>query len=225
MDSVTSLWLWIANTAQVLLTLNVLWLVFGVKALPKEIKTLGLFLAVDLLTELSAGWLSGKGINNMPLLHFYTLLEFATLSVFYKGVLLRWRFFQTWFWGWVSAVVILLLCNSLFVEPIMGFNSNAKTLVQAVMIGYAVGHFFGSFGKSDFTKPRPFALALINSGILVYYSGSLFVFMFSKILNDPANPSSAQVQAVFWLLNSFLFLIFQLLILVALWKVTTIRTR
>lgn len=215
----------VADFGRLLLVINVLLYLIYFKRLSFGIKVLGLFLMVDVLTEILADLFSRQHINNMPLLHVYTLLEFIALSIFYKVLFKRWIFFQKWFGYWLALIGLLLVGNSLFLEPIVGFNSNSKTLVQSIMIGYAVLYFFRSFGKEDFTQPNPLALALINSGVLIYYSGTLFVFMFSKALNEPGNAAAVDVQVVFWLLNGFLFLFFQLLILAALWKITRVQTR
>jgi hypothetical protein len=215
----------VADFGRLLLVINVLLYLFSFKRHSLGIRFLGLFLMVDVLTEIMADLFSRQHINNMPLLHAYTLLEFIALSFFYKVLFKRWIFFQKWFGYWLTVVGLLLVGNSLFLEPIEGFNSNSKTLVQSIMIGYAVLYFFRSFGKEDFTLPKPLALALINSGVLIYYSGTLFVFMFSKALNEPGNAAAVEVQVVFWLLNGFLFLLFQLLILAALWKTTRVQTR
>jgi hypothetical protein len=209
----------VANLARILLALNVFALVFGGAKLPLEIRAVQYFLVVDLLTEVAVGWMSFHKIPNMELLHIYTILELVTWSIFYKTILSTWVPFQRYFLLGLSLMVVLLIGNSLFLEPVNGFNSNAKTLVQITMIVFAVAYFFRNFGNTDFTQPRHFALAMINTAVLLYYSGSLFIFMFSKILNDPVSGVSTAAQVGFWVLNSILFLVFQLLMFIALWRV------
>lgn len=191
--------------------------------LPVEFKTLGIFLVIDLLTELLAGWTFARNINNMPLLHIYTLLEFVSLSLFYRVVFALRTGFQRYFGPFVSVVSGLIVANSIFLEPLRGFNSNAKTLVQIILIGYAVFYFFNAYGKTDFSKPRYLAQGLVNTAVLLYNAGSLFIFMFAKILQQSNLPNS--VQRGFWMFNALLFLIFQLLVFIAIWKAAFRQTK
>ncbi len=190
-----------------------------------EYYLLGIFLVIDLVTEFLASWASKQHINNMPLLHLYTMLEFVAFSLFYRVLFKEVSWLQKYFWHWVIAFTTLLVINSAFIESIYKFNSNAKTIIQIILIAYAVSYFFRAYGKADFSKPLPFALAMVNAGVVLYYSGSLFVFMFSKFLNDPVRGISLDAQVGFWLLNSLLFFTFQVLILIALCRMIFIRKR
>lgn len=223
METFFDIWHLIADFARGVLVINVLLWGTKFKSLPQEIKVLGIFLIIDLVTEFLASWTSSRHINNMPLLHIYTILEFVAFSLFYRVLFQAEKRFQQYFWHWMVFWIALLMVNSAFIESIFKFNSNAKTTVQIILIGYAVAYFFKAYGKADFSKPLPFALAMINAGVVLYYSGSLFVFMFSKFLNDPVHGISLDAQVGFWLLNSLLFFTFQILILTALCR--TLFTR
>ena len=154
------------------------------RRIPLIIKLLGLYLVVNLCTEFYARWLTNRKINNLFLLHIYTLLEFLTWSLFYKYLFKKsvkdW--FQKYFWVIISFISILIILNSTFLEPTTGFNSNAKTLVQIILIGYAIAYFFRSFGKIDFSETINQSIILINFAVLLYYSGSLFIFMFTNCI-------------------------------------------
>lgn len=190
---------------------------------PVPIKVLGLFLIINLVVELYANWLSYQQKSNIFLLHVYTLFEFLTWSFFYRFLFQDKKWVQIIFPWFVILGGGLIIANTVFLEPLTGFNSNAKTLVQITLISSAVYYFFNSFGKVDFTKPNPFSIGLINFAVILYYSGSLFIFMFSKMLED--NEVADARQYLFWAINAVLNLIFQILILISLWKVAFRKTK
>jgi len=224
MDSFRAWCLLFTDIARILLVINtVLVILLSFGRIPKEISALRGFLLIDAVTEWLAKWLAVLQVNNLPLLHLYTPLEFLTISWFFKVVFADWVLFQRYFYIWVVIVLAFLIGNSIFLEPLTGFNSNAKTLTQIIIITYATAYFFRSFGKIDFSEKSAFAIALVNVGILFYYSGSLFIFMFSKALNSPEFLANTNIQVFFWMLNGALFLLFQILIFIATWKVARIR--
>jgi hypothetical protein len=218
-DTIHSSLTWLALGAQLLLATNALVAAGWWRALPAATRWLLPFLVVDLLTEILVSWCAEQGINNMPLLHAYTLLEFVTLSVFYWFTFADWLFFRRFLWIFMGVGAVLLTANSIWVEPIDQFNTNSRVFVQVTMIAYATAYFFRSFGRADFTQIQSFGAAMAHAGILTYHSGSLFIFMFSNALNDPNFGIPLNAQATFWLFNGVLFLVFQLLISVALWSV------
>lgn len=187
------------------------------KNFPVSIKVLGIFLFINLIIEIGANWLSHQQKSNIFLLHIYTVFEFLTWSFFYRILFKHKKWIATFFPWFMIAGGLAIIANSIFLEPLTGFNSNAKTFVQIVLISSAIYYFFDTFGKLDFTKSNPFALALINFAVLFYYSGSLFIFMFSRLLADHDVLDSRQY--LFWAINAVLNLIFQILILISLWVI------
>jgi len=184
-----------SDVAIAILVLNLLLFLLWFKRLPPSVRALGYFLVLNLLTEL--------GAQTLVWSYFYYLLFRGKT---WRGDLIPY---------WIAPLVFLLIANSLLLEPPTGFNSNAKALVQLVLIGYAVSYLFDTFGKIDLSKPIPRAITFINFAVLLYYSGSLFIFMFSKLL---AKYGIAQEQQyALWAVNALLLIIFQLLIFFSLW--------
>ncbi len=223
MLSVKEISLLFSHVAQIFLGASILMYALRFRHLPVEFKALGIFLIIDLITELAATWTLYQRINNLPLLHIYTLLEFVSLSLFYRAVFASQVGFQRYFWPFVGVVSALVVANSIFLEPPTGFNSNAKTLVQITLMGYAVFYFFNAYGKTDFSKPRYLAQGLVNTAVLLYNAGSLFIFMFAKILQ--LNKVGLKAQQGFWMFNALLFLIFQLLVFISIWKAAFRQTK
>ncbi len=152
-----------------------------------------------------------KQINNLYLLHFYTVVEFILITLFYDQIFKKhttWRKYVYWF---ICIVIGLIIANSIFLQKLTEYNSYAKTLTQLIFIAYATGYFLtASHNKMDSTFKR---ITIINSAILLYYSGSLFIFMFSNVFFD-----LDEVHLIFWVFNALLYLIFQLLVFTAIWQ-------
>lgn len=206
----------------VLLILNNLIVIFRYHQLPVKIRTLIFYLTISLATDLSSRYLFNQASNNLYLLHIYTLLELLAWSYFFYRFFIHEQWVQHKLPWLVGGVALLLISNSIFLEPITGFNSNAKTLVQLILIAYAIYYFFSSFGKIDLSQSIPLATTLINFAILLYYSGSLFIFMFSKLLANQGVASNLQFG--FWAINALLLVILHGLILISLWMVAFRKT-
>jgi hypothetical protein len=212
-----------ANTAVTILVISLILYLLKFRKLPIEIKVMGLFLTLNLLTEVISKSLFELGVNNLYLLHIYTFFEFLTWSLFYKYLLNSKSKIKNYYWPFVCFIAVLIILNSIFLEPVTGYNSNSKTLVQIIIIGYAIYYFFSNFGITDFSIPENQSVLWINFATMLYYSGSLFIVIFMKMLIS--NDSDTTSYNGFWLFNALLNVIFQLLILVSIWKVAFSKTR
>lgn len=207
---------WITGCSEVLLLINTvlsvlyLWRSFdGFKYFVCfQVFTLIILVAAKLL------WLEhehNKAVNNLPLLHFYTLGEFIILTMYYHQIFKLIPIWRKYILSFVVVVIGLILANSIFLQPITTFNANAKTLTQVIFIGYSVFFFSKEiYNRTDFLFS---ILKTINSAILLYYAGSLFIFMFGNVLIN-----LEQLHSLFWVANAVLYLIFQLLVFTAIWQ-------
>ena len=86
-------------------------------------------------------------------------------------------------------------------------------MVQLLIILCALDYAF-RFPEQEETETRwSKPLRLANAAVLIYYCGSLFVFMSSQF-----ELQTAGALKILWDINTVLNIIFQLLILIALWK-------
>lgn len=205
----------------VILVVNVVLVLLFYRRLPLKIRSISFFLLGSLVTDLASRWLFYQGTNNLFLLHIYTLWELLAWSWFFYLVFGFTRREQRWYLGGIGLVGVLVLLNSLFLEPPTGFNSNAKTLVQVLLVSFAIRYFFLAFGKIDLTKPVARSVTFINFAVLLYYSGTLFIFMSSRLLKD-YGVASAQQHGL-WVINALLLVVFHFLIFFSIW--TPLRLR
>ena len=213
-EIINSIYLNSGHLAVFFLSINVLLCLFNFKKLNLPFRRLCYFLVFNILTEIFARSFAYSGINNLPLLHLYTLGEFIFLVWFFKSIIKKTIFFQNNFNYLLIGGAILIILNSIFIQSIYAFNPLAKTFVQLVIISLAVLYFYHLSENQSFSPLVEKSLRLINSAILIYYSGSLFIFMCSQIFID-----NSDLYKTFWAFNAVLNLVFQLLILWGIWKV------
>jgi hypothetical protein len=197
-----------------LLCVSVAFAFFHWRKLPKAFHYLTYFLCWNLFIEALVSVLTPDYMsNNLPLLHLYTLFEFILLSLLYwkMGLFEKWP--KRRFWVFLGLMSLLIVLNSALLQSIFAYNTYAKNLVQVVLIIYAVAYMFQLRPK----QPASAALNLVNATLLISYSGSLFIFMFGNVL------MAEQFGTLFWEVNVFLNLLFQLLILISLWKASRAR--
>jgi hypothetical protein len=207
----------------VILVVNVVLVLLFYKRLPSKIRSLSFFLLGSLATDFASRWFFYQGANNLFLLHIYTLWELLAWSWFFYLVFELTHRERRLYFGGIGLAGVLLLLNSLFLEPLTGFNSNAKTLVQVLLVSFAIRYFFLAFGKIDLTKPVARSVTFINFAVLLYYSGTLFIFMSSKLLKDYGVASSQQHGL--WVVNALLLVVFHFLILLSIWTPLRLRPK
>lgn len=208
---------YISTFSQAVLFVNALILCWKFKSIPEKIRMIWPYILVALITEIISRGLAIFKYTNLFLLHIYTLLEFLTWSLFYRIVFQNNPRFQAFIPWAITIIALLIIGNSVFLEPLNSFNSNAKTLVQIALISYGVYYLFEAFGKTDLSEPTQRSIVLINFAVILYYSGSLFIFMFSKFLAGQHVAESW--QRILWIINALLVGLFQVLIFFGLWPV------
>lgn len=201
---------WVSTAGQLILLLSVIIWGLYFRKMPKAIHFLGIYLVLNLIVQLIAFLLWKQSLNNLSLLHLNTLLEFVFISLFFKEVYIDQHFFKKHFTYIITGISLLLFLNSIFIEPLNSFNSNAKILVQVCLISYVIIYFFDTFGRVDLSQRKDQAISFICFSILLFYSGSLVTFMFGNlIVGDEVKEGIRPI----WLINGFLTLVFQLILL------------
>ncbi len=190
------------------------------RRLPRSLQILTIYLVFNFIIEIGSRLAAVAYHQNLPLLHLYTFGEFLLFSLFYQQILDEQSIFKKYFQWIVVSVLALVVLNTLLLQGIFEFNSYAKTLVQVVIILYALDYAFRIPEREDADPRLTQMLRLINAAMLIYYCGSLFIFMASSFESQ-----ARESFKILWTTNKILLLIFQLIILVALWKVVFKRPK
>jgi len=123
--------------------------------------------------------------NNLPWLHLYTCVEGTLLLFFY-------RLIQPASWmrrlNTVLLIAFPLLClvNGLYLQSMYQFNSYVRPIEALLLIGNSVYYFWYDTAKRETGSWAANPVNWINAGFLVYFSGSLFQFIFSNVVSATA---------------------------------------
>ncbi len=159
--------------------------------------------------------LSQFGINNLSLSHAYTVLGFLFLNQFYK-MLLDALVPSIWFKGLSIGFVLFAIATVLFWQPLDTFNSATLTVQAVVLIIYALSTFILTLteGKSETLKVKLKSLNWINSGMFIYFSGSMLLFFNG---GDIMHSISEDWTRYMWILHDLLVTVLHSFLLVGLW--------
>lgn len=182
------------------------------KVLSTPLRIIAVWIFFSLFIELGASYARQVYRNNLAWYHAYTLGELLLLSAFYRLILDKNSIIKRYLVPLTAVFTFLVIFNSLFIQYIDTINSYSKTLVQLVLIWYAIDFAFTFWDDHD--KPAYYnELRLINSGALFYYCGSLFIFLFSRLV-----PLNEDGYYWMWDLNMVLLIIFLAMVFLALYR-------
>ena len=119
--------------------------------------------------------------NNLKILHIYSLFQFVAFSAFYRSITVR-KTKRLLIMLFSSAISLFLVLNSIWFESLQDFNSLGVFISYGTIIVFAVSHFFEVLGADTSTKKY----LIINSGILLFVSESLVIFLFGNFLKNIA---------------------------------------
>jgi hypothetical protein len=170
-------------------------------------RVLSIHIFIACAVELASYLMSLYRQPNLFLLHIYTLTEFLLLYLFYEIYFNR--FYPVWpLRITAAAFLVFSVINSLFIQPVTGFNSYARAAEAFIMTVLSLLCFYKLAQEH---KP---AVTWINTGLLLYFSGSFLLFIVSNYILS----YSSKLNYHIWAVHAFLSLLLYLLITIGLWK-------
>jgi len=165
------------------------------------------YLLVTALTEISSRVLGSYQINNLPLLHFYTIIEFLFILRFFQ-LALNIASVTRFAWWLMFIFPVFSILNFIFIQNIHEYNSYPRSVAALTIIGFCLFYFFNYQGAEDQKKWIYEPCNWIVTGTLIYFGSSLFYFAFSNLLNESA---SLSVYFIFAYINATLVMVMYLL--------------
>lgn len=154
------------------------WLFY--RQLPAGVRYILLYTCTAAVFNLLADYLTERYNNNMPVFHLYAVLEFTCCTLFFRTVFAGTRLAR-----FLPAVIFLFIAlsayNALFVQDIFSFNSYPRTIASVTIIVLCLLHMYRTLGRREEEAGGRPSLT-ISLGLLLYFSGSLFLFLFSHYL-------------------------------------------
>ncbi|MBE2290312.1 MAG: hypothetical protein IAE95_12210 [Chitinophagaceae bacterium] len=179
---------------------------------PRELRILSWFLLVDFVANGINSLLAFNLINNMPVMHTYTFVEFAILAIFYRAVFADEKMSRVINWL-IPAFFGICVLNVLFFQDIFTFCTYTKSIEALIMAIFAVVLFMRDLDSIGGDKNVNAVLAYANTGILIYFSGSFLWFAACNLV-----PGGSVLSFIMWILHATFLVVFYILTAITLWK-------
>jgi len=136
-----------------------------------------LYIIVNGVINATVSFLAWRGINNMPIFHIYTILEFIVISFFFKSVHNN-KLYTLFSCIILLIFIILSVINSIFIQGIWIFNTYSRSIEAVILIGYCIFGLIQLINKMDSFNNSVF---WYTSGLLVYFSASFVLFIVANL--------------------------------------------
>ena len=151
-------------------------------------------------------------IPNLPLFHLYPIGELILLSILYNRHL-KMVYPTNLVWVLSGITIVFSLYNSIFIQSIHVFSSNAISIESGILVVYAISYFYKLLKDTVMHDLGSNPMFWINSGVLIYFSGSLVIFLSSNYLL----PKSLEMQNMVWGIHAVFNILHYVLYTIALW--------
>jgi hypothetical protein len=154
------------------------------------------------------------GLNNQLLLSVFTVIEFSLLTLFYR------QFFNTFFhskiyYYLISGFIILAAVETFIINDIYTMGNISTSVESLFCIFYSLSSFFLILKNLVYDNLLKIPFFWINTGVLIYFAGNLFLFLFTTYLQKNNIKDYGSLYAIHSVLN----ITYYILISIGFWKV------
>jgi hypothetical protein len=207
------MWSIFANIGYLILLLNLILFLKGARNEGKAYKIFTCYLGVIFVVQIVSMIMMKNHINNLFLSHFYFIGQFLVLSLFYINILKERFQKKVVKFGLFLGLIALGIQYAVDVSLFLKFNLFEIFITSFLLILYATFHFYNMLNeKKEFYY--------INMGVLIYLFGSTILFLVGNL----TIVLSPKMNKITWILNSILYIVYQVFILVE-WKKTFSKRR
>lgn len=144
-------------------------------------KILYVLVVVTFVMEAAASIIRLQGIHNLFVFHSYVYVEFSAITIIY------FRLFDTFRWKLITVIlyvffIVFSILNIGYIEGIEVFNSNQRYVEGLMVILLCVTYFVQLMRRAEHRYLQSLPSFWLNSGFLIYFSGTLFLFMLGREL-------------------------------------------
>lgn len=205
---------WMLDNGRYFLLFSVAVALFRFRYLHGPLRWVGYYLLLacvgEIASEITAHVLH---VPNLYLLHIYTVFEFNLIALFYFAFF-GYFYSRSLVPALMLTFTLLAILNSLFVQPLTGFNTYARAFESVLIIGLTLLCFYKMLNELITKRLDKHPVFWINTGFLLYFAGNLFLFVLSNALLKKPNPNLSYLP---WGLHALLMVWMHLLIGIGLW--------
>lgn len=151
--------------------------------------------------------------TNLPLMHLYVPIKFFLFSMAYRHFLDGFLNKKV-IYGIAVVFISYSVINSLFIQSIYLFPNFVRAIGIFILAVYAMLWFLKSLREMKITNLSAEPLVWINTGAIIYFSGSFFIFILSNLFLE----HSRVILGYSFRVSTFLINLFYILIAIGFWK-------
>lgn len=174
-------------------------------------KVLLVLVFLSISTEIVARWLRYDAPSQNLVYYLFTTLEFSLLTyVFAQG--LKSFFKPAFFWGIATFFLLFVLTDMIWISGIAQFNSYSTAIEGLILIFLSLCWFYKTLQELKIKHLEREPLFWISTGILLYFSSNLFIFLFTNYVN-----SSNRALFIIWGIHGIFSILLNIFYTIALW--------
>lgn len=168
---------------------------FYFKSLPFALRILFIYVAITGPLELVASVMSAYEMNNLFLFNAHIYIEFfAILAIFFFS-------YDSVFWRGVVGVFLVSflgfsVLSRLFFDACDPFNANERYAEGLMVIVLCAGYYISLLRRLIHRYLEQQPMFWLASGWLIYFAGTLYLFLFSKELLELDSFQFFQIHAI-----------------------------
>jgi hypothetical protein len=162
------------------------------RKLSRALQVFTVYLIIAACTELLSYLFAFRHESNLYFLHAFTMLEFWFIAIFFYNIVdfskLKLSLYTILFIG-----TLLIIGNTIFVQGLDVFNSNAATFVSVIVLLMCLMYFHSILDSSEEgIESRTIKRFVV--GLFFYHCFSFAILIFGNHIND----SSKSAQTIIW---------------------------
>ena len=183
--------------------------VFLFKSLPRILKHLCILIfsltAFEFLSLTANKYLG----TNLFLFHLFTYIEFGVIATIYYSLSkeILWKRIVLTF---TILFVLFSIINLTYFETFIQFNSNQRYVEGIMVLIFCIGYYTKLLREAENIYLEKHPYFWLTSGYLIYFAGTLFLFLFSRELMENSDSS-------YWSLHGMLNIFLNLIYVITLW--------
>ncbi|WP_337040375.1 hypothetical protein [Emticicia sp. 17c] len=204
---------WLVTYVSFILLLPIVVVIYRRKYLKKELIAIGVYMAFTIFSQVVA--IVGSKIfkNNLPYLHFYTIVDFGLISWFYKEYLGTFLNPKIIYANFLFFTLLAVLNVVLKVQSIYEYNSYPRGLECIFVVFYAIVAYYKTIKSLEIISIEKSPLFWINAGFLFYFAGSLFLFVLGNLILK----QDVHLSMLSWAIHACLWALMYIFIAIGLW--------
>ncbi len=157
--------------------------------------------------EFTMAWTSRHNINNMPILHIFSMFEYLFLTyLFYSSIN------DEQYRKMIVITIVLFIGFAIFAlfyfSGIFEFNTETVTFESLLLVLYSLCYF--NYLSKQIIKEQlnvfKIPMFWLSIGVLFYFTGNFFLFLFQKQIAE-INPQLWSLHSILNIMSNSLFMV------------------